>query len=234
MPVFERKPKDHPGEYFKDQFPDKIDKRGEPTTIEFKWNKEYKEIGQCDTIHMLYLLQCACELHRRRTIERNKYFESISRSDRYISHVDTPQIITNFLNWHNEDKEKNVFLGSQLKTEKKLFMINERIAKVGNVLKGPATRIFTKLRKEVMIDHSEWTQANAKLKLETWGLTKLYSAETVLEECTVEQIVILFTFVNNEPEEKVDDPEPKTVENTVNGVFAQFETVTSKAAVGFR
>ncbi len=121
-------------DHFKDQFPGKIDKRGEPDTIEFKWNKEFKEIGQCDTVHMLYLLQTACELHRRRTIERNKYFESISRSDRYIKHVDTPQIITNFLNWHNEDKEKNVFLGSMLKTEKELWVIDELISKIGLTL----------------------------------------------------------------------------------------------------
>ena len=134
MPVFERKPKPHPGEHFKDQFPDKIDKRGEPQFIEFKWDKSVKDMKDCDTIHMLYLLQIACELHRRRTIERNKYFESISRADRYISHVDTPQIITNFINWHNEDKEKNVFTGDMIKgpkPQKKLFMINEMISKVG-------------------------------------------------------------------------------------------------------
>lgn len=116
-PLFERIPKDDPGEHWRDQYPDKKDPRGEPDAIPFKWDKNVKEKKQCDTKHMLYLIQIACDLHRRRVIERNKYFTSISRSDRYIDHVDTPLIITNFLKWHNEDKEKNVILGSFLTKE---------------------------------------------------------------------------------------------------------------------
>jgi len=232
MPVFERIPKPHPGDYFKDQYADKVDPRGEPTFIEFKWNKDFKNMDQCDTIHMLYLLQCACELHRKRTIERNKYFMSIARADRYISHVDTPQIITNFINWHNKDKEKNVFTGEMMKTKKKLFMINEMISDVGQTKKGPATRIFTKLRKEVVIEYDQWTETgNTKLKLETWGLTKMYEGETVLEECTVEQIVTLFEYRAPDVEEKKDDDQPVPVEELVDGVFAQIERVTAKATV---
>ena len=132
--MFERIPKDHPGEYFKDQFPDKIDPRGDPDCIEFEWNRDYKQMHECDTQHMLYLLQIACELHRQRVIQRNKYFESISRSDRYIEHVDAPQIITNFLEWHDQDKEKNVLLGEYLTTKPKLFMINEMISDIGTRL----------------------------------------------------------------------------------------------------
>jgi len=227
-PVFERVPKPFPGDYWKDQYDNKEDPRGEPSVIEFKWNKEFKTIDQCDTQHMLYLLQQACELHRRRVIERNKYFMSISRADRYIAHVDTPQIITNFINWHNKDKEKNVFLGEFIKTKKKLFMINEMISEVGGTKKGPATRIFTKLRKEVMIEYDQWTETgNTKLKLETWGLTKMYAGETVLEECTVDQIITLFEFVN-EDEEKGD--EPAAPEDTVQGVFSHFESNVKGAA----
>ena len=88
--LFERIPKDDPGEHFADQYPDKKDPRGEPDEITFKWDKNVKEKKQCDTKHMLYLIQIACDLHRRRVIERNKYFTSISRKDPYISHVDTP------------------------------------------------------------------------------------------------------------------------------------------------
>jgi len=227
MPEFKRIPKPFPGEHWKDQYPDKKDPRGEPTFIEFKWNKDFKKMEDCDTIHMLYLLQHACELHRRRVIERNKYFTSISRADRYISHVDTPQIISNFIEWHNKDKEGNVFTGKMMKTKKKLFMINEMISEVGDTKKGPATRIFTKLRKEVMIEHDSWTETgNTKLKLFTWGMTKMYGDEVVLEECTVEQIVTLFTFVN-EDEQKDDADKP--AEETVNGVLAYFEGTDSKA-----
>ena len=131
MPLFERILQPHPGQHYKDQFPDKRDPRGEPTFFEFKWNKDFKNMDQCDTIHMLYLLQCACELHRKRVLERNQYFMSIARADRYLSHVDTPQIITNFIKWHNKDREKNVFTGEMLKTKTKLFMINEIISKIG-------------------------------------------------------------------------------------------------------
>jgi len=231
MPMFPRIPKEHPGEHYKDQFPDKIDVRGEPDEILFKWNPDFREKRDCDTIHTLYLLQLACEGHRKRTIERNNYFESISRSDRYISHVDTPQIITNFLKWHNEDKDNNLFTGKMLETEKKLFMINQMISEVGGTKKGPATRIFTKLRKEVMIEHDQWTQqgAGSKLKLFTWGLKKLYSGEVVLEECSVDDVVTLFTF-EAEDEAKDDDAKEVPVEELVDGIFSQFEKTSDKGA----
>jgi len=172
--MFDRTPKPYPGDYFSDQFPNQIDPRGDPTFIVFQWDPQIKTMQNCDTIHMLFLLQNACELHRLRVIERNKYFMSISRPDRYIQHVDGPQIITNFLEWHLKDKEKNVFNGEMMITKKKLFMINDMISDIGDVRKGPATRIFTKLRKEVMIEYDSWTKPqDTKLKLFTWGLTQI-------------------------------------------------------------
>merc|ERR550525_2338602 len=229
--MFDRKPKPHPGDYFKDQFKDKVHPREkEAAEIEFKWPKGVKEISQCNTVCMFYLIQCACELHRKRTIERNKYFESISRSDRYISHVDTPQIITNFINWHNKDKEKNVFTGDMIKSKKKLFIINDMISDVGGTKKGPATRIFTKLRKEVIIEYDTWTETgNTKQKLETWGLTKMYAGETMLNECTIDQVITLFEFVN-ENEEKGDEPE--AAEEIIDGIFHWFEDFQNKKASG--
>lgn len=229
MPVFERIPKPFPGDYWKDQYDNKEDPRGEPDKIKFKWNKDFKKMDDCDTLHMLYLLQQACELHRRRVIERNKYFMSISRADRYIAHVDTPQIITNFIDWHNKNKEENVFTGDMVKTKKKLFMINDMISDVGGTKKGPATRIFTKLRKEVMIEYDSWTETgNTKLELETWGRTKLYAGETVLEECTIDQVITLLTYVA-EDEKKGDEDEPVGPEELVQGVFAYFEATASGA-----
>merc|ERR1719486_421722 len=119
------------------------------------------EKKSCDTLHMLYLLQLALDLVRRRTIERNKYFKSIGRTDRYINQLDNPQIITNFLDWHNLDKDKNKFDGNLLK-------------------------------KDVVIEPTTWLELpQPKLKLQTWGKTKMYSAEKVLEECTVAEMVLL-------------------------------------------
>jgi len=182
-PFDDRTPKEDPG----DGLPTKT-----PDEIEFKWNKEMVEKKACDTQHMLYLLQCALELVRKRTIERNKYFKSIGRTDRFIAHLDNPQIITNFLDWHNLDKDTNKFDGNLLETGEKLHMINEVISKIGDVRLGPATKIYTKLKKDVVIERTTWLELpQPKLKLQTWGKTKMYSAEKVLDECTVAEVVLL-------------------------------------------
>lgn len=228
--------RDHPGDYFGDQFPDRIDSRGRRSVIEFKWNKDFKQMHQCDTLHMLYLLQLACDLHREWVIQRNKHFMSIARADRYVSHVDTPQIITNFIEWHNDDLENNVFTGEMLTMRNNWAMIIKMISEIGTyhmsltlchstfifsilltvfitisgkTSKGAATQIIAKLSSEVLIEYDQWTETgNIKLRLETWGLTKMYRGQTVLEECTVEQIVTLFEYRAPTSEEKEDDEEP--------------------------
>jgi len=229
QPMFERIPKEDPGEHFADQYDDKKDPRGEPDEISFKWDKSVKDKKECNTQQMLYLMQIACDLHRRRVIERNKYFTSISRTDRYIDHVDTPLIITNFLKWHNEDKDKNVLLGKFLTEKSKLFMINDMISDIGGIKKGPATRVYSKLKKEVMIEHDSWTDSNNKLKLYTWGMKKMYTAEKVLDECTVEDVVTLFTYKADDDQK--EDPDADTDADVVDGVFAQFE---AKGGAGFK
>jgi hypothetical protein len=185
-PFDDRTPKPDPGDGLPKEKPDEI---------EFKWNKEMLEKKACDTLHMLYLLQCALELVRKRTIERNKYFKSIGRTDRYINQLDNPQIITNFIEWHNVDKEKNKFDGELLETGEKLHMINNVISKIGDVRLGPATKIYTKLKKDVVIEKTTWMELpQPKLQLQTWGKTKLYAAEKVLLECTCEEMVQLLQF----------------------------------------
>ena len=232
-------PKLYPGDFYKDKFPKKQDPRGEPSVIEFKWNKDFKDISQCDTLHMLYLLQCACELHRKRVIERNKYFKSISRSDRYIEHVDAPQLITNFIKWHEARsfhrkdgrvKEYNVFTGDMLEYKQENETI-EMLRAIGEIRNGVAIRIYHKLRKDVVFEYDEWTEhSDTKLKLETWGLTKMHSDEIELEDCTVDDVVTLFTFANdNEQKEMIDGR--VAVEKRVNGIFAQIEQSTEKAII---
>lgn len=195
----------------------------EPKEIEFKWNKEMKDKKSCDTLHMLYLLQLALNLVRLRTIERNKYFKSIGRSDRYINQLDNPVIIENFLNWHNKDKENHKFDGELLDKSEKLTMINNIISDIGGVKKGPATKIYTKLKKDVVIETTTWLELpQPKLKLQSKTYTKLYAGEKVLDECTVEDIVTLLTYVNpdkeawapEEEEKKQDDGKP-----ILRGVF---------------
>jgi len=222
----ERIPKDWPGDGLPENLtPDK----GTPDEIEFKWDKSFNEKKDCDTLHMLYLLQLALELTRKRTIERNNYFKSINRSDRYIDQLDNPQIITNFINWHNEDKDKNKFDGKVLEESEPLFLINEMIGKVGDVKLGPATKIWDKLKKSVVIEKATWMDMpQPKLKLKTWGKTKMYDAEKVIVETTNEEIITLLTYEAKEFE--IDGPDDKAVDvkDAVQGVLAFVEAVNAK------
>eukprot|EP01084_Bolivina_argentea_P157529 274500_1 len=129
-----------------------------PQVIEFKWNKDMTQKKLCDTQHMLYLLQLSLEKVRLRTIERNKYFKSIGRTDRFINQLDSPRIITRFLEWHNKEKDKNKFDGALLESAEKLTMINDYISTLGGTKKGPATKIYMKLTKDVVIETTTWLE----------------------------------------------------------------------------
>eukprot|EP01084_Bolivina_argentea_P194911 334501_1 len=145
----------------------------------------------CDTQHMLYLLQLALEKVRLRTIERNKYFKSIDRKDRYIYHLDSIQIVTNFLEWHNKDKNGNQFDGKLLETNEPQFII-KMISEIGGVKLGPSLNVYGKLTKEVVIKTSKWLELpQPKMELMTWGYRKMYTGEKVLYECTVEEMIKL-------------------------------------------
>lgn len=105
-----------------------------PSFIEFRWNPEIKDKKSCDTLHILYLLQLGLEMIRLRTIERNTYFKSIGRNDRYINQLDAPTIINNFIKWHKSDPENNVFTGETLENfDNKLFVINKIISERGKL-----------------------------------------------------------------------------------------------------
>ena len=106
-----------------------------PSYIEFTWNKEMQDKRSCDTLHLLYLLQLALNLVRLRTIERNKYFKSIGRTDRFISQLDNPGIINRFIKWHKSDPENNKFDGEMMETREKLFLINQVVSEIGNLLR---------------------------------------------------------------------------------------------------
>ena len=90
-----------------------------------------KELVDCDILHSLYLLQVACDLYRQWVIERNRYFASISRPDRFIEHVDGPQIVTNILNWHNLDKDGNVMTGKMISAKGGNFEIRDMLCEIG-------------------------------------------------------------------------------------------------------
>lgn len=129
--VTESRPKVFPGDRFEDRFPDGIDPRGEPDVIQIQWNRQITDLNDCDTPHLLYLLQIACDLYRQWVIGRNRYFASISRTDRFIDHVDAPQLMSKLLKWHNEDKEHNIFDGHIISNGDGISATNDIIGNIG-------------------------------------------------------------------------------------------------------
>ena len=118
-----------PSEPQMDRYPNNIDQRGRMKDVKFLWNRWITEITHCDTVHLLYLLQIACDLHRQWVIERNQYFASILRTDRFIDHVDGPQLITNLLKWHIEDKQQNQWNGSLVQCD--MTLLHDRLVHIG-------------------------------------------------------------------------------------------------------
>ena len=123
--------KPDPGNRFEAQFKDNIHPRGTPNDVQFQRNQFIKELKQCDTPHLLYLLQIACDLHRKWVIQRNTYFASISRNDRFINHVDGPQLMANLLKWHNYDRHCNVFDGEIVQNDEEYSVIHDVLVNIG-------------------------------------------------------------------------------------------------------
>ena len=123
--------KSNPRDRFGAQFRYVMDPRAQPTEHTFPMDYQIKRLTDCDTLHLLFLMQIALDLHRQWVIERNQYFESISRTDRYIYHVDGPQVITNLLKWYNEDKRGNVFDGKMLQNNDGHAIIHSILVTVG-------------------------------------------------------------------------------------------------------
>lgn len=123
--------KPDPGDRFEAQFKDNVDPRGTSNDIHFQRNQLIKELKHCDTPHLLYLLQIACDLHRQWVIERNAYFASISRTDRFIDHVDGPQLMTNLLRWYTDDKHSNVCDGAMVLNDDAYLVIHDVLVNIG-------------------------------------------------------------------------------------------------------
>eukprot|EP01083_Nonionella_stella_P312393 1117118_1 len=196
-------------------------------SIEFKWPKEVKSKKDCSTREMLYLLQLALERVRKRTNERNRYFRSINRKDRYISHLDGPQIITNFLDWHGEDKANNKFDGELVTKSPEMHLINKVIAKIGKVKLGPSTNIVIKL-KETSVNYTLWTASHEDRlkKIKTRGYDRMYKGAKKLEECTVDEVITILTYKAPDEDQKQDDDAEK--KDPVTGIFEMMEKVNAE------
>ena len=129
--ITQSEPKRDPGHRFEAQFKDNMDPRRTPDEFNLRRNHRIKALKECDTPHLLYLLQIACDLHRKWVIARNQYFASISRTDRFIDQVDAPQLITNLLKWYNADKEGHIIDGAALLGDDGRDVIHDVLVSVG-------------------------------------------------------------------------------------------------------
>ena len=129
--VTHSEPKMDPGDRYDGQFKGDAHSRAKVNEVHFRRNRQISDLKDCDTPHLLYLLQIACDLHRKWVIERNQYFVSISRTDRFIDHMDGPQLITYLLKWYIEDKQQNVFDGEMMMKNDGHSIIHDMLVEVG-------------------------------------------------------------------------------------------------------
>eukprot|EP01083_Nonionella_stella_P202557 739913_1 len=180
--------------------------------IAFRWNKKLKSKEECDTQHMLYLLQLV--LHDVCT-------ESTNRKDLFITRLDAPRIITNLLHWHNEDRHNNKFDGNLVYNSNESYVIEDVIAKIGDIPLGPAIKIWRGLE-EIDINSKSWQwKLENLLQLSTRGYDRMYLDDKILSECSVDELVActLLTFVNENMEHKEDGDGHVEVQ----GIFAIVE-----------
>eukprot|EP01084_Bolivina_argentea_P268392 455847_1 len=197
-----------------------MDEKDNHDVIEFKWNKDMTTKTKCDTQHMLYLLSLAIEFVNERTIKRNKYFTSIQRFDRVYPKLNVAKIITNILDWCNKNEEVNKFNGEILDKADPTFVIKQILNSIAQIPLAPAIKVYNTLKKDVVIETTTWFELpQPKLKLETYGYTKMYKRKKILKECSVEEMIKLLTYVN--PEEKGDD-------EYAQGVFAAVIEINKK------
>eukprot|EP01084_Bolivina_argentea_P289369 496889_1 len=155
----------------------------DPDCIEFRWGYSRSIIKpgeinsdkkSCDTFHTLYLLQCAVQ----------------KMNDESANSLDCAQIITNFWEWHNKNKLENNFGGKLLYETNSSIIISDILSKIGGIPLIAAEQVYHAL-KAVEIS-KEWTESPKPiLKLRTHGYWKLDPNEKALQECTIEDMIVV-------------------------------------------
>eukprot|EP01083_Nonionella_stella_P161403 528634_1 len=154
-------------------------------SIQFQWKPEITNKRKCDTFHMLYLLQMALDKIRSGTNDRNDHFKQTKQTELYIAHLDGPLIISNILDWHNEDQETNKFNGDLVYESSEMQLIDV-IAKICNISLDIAAKIVIKM-KQICIA-AEWIdRPQPMLQLKT-------RKPKGIEQCTVHEVITLLTF----------------------------------------
>eukprot|EP01084_Bolivina_argentea_P258404 435629_1 len=118
-------------------------------------------------------------------------------NDKSVNNLDCAEVITNFLEWHNEHKWENKFDGELLGETDSSIVVRDMLNKIGSIPLIAAEQVYHTL-KAVKIKN-EWlsTPLNGKraLKLRTHGYWKMYQNEKIFQECTTEEVIALLCLV---------------------------------------
>lgn len=163
---------------------------------------------------------------RLETIQNNKNLESFRNTDKYIEHMDAPQIIEYILNWHIQDREHNKFDGELFDKSDDEYTIN-LLSEIGQVTTVQAMNIYNKLKNEIVINVSEWLELpQPKLKLKTITYCRLVGGgPKTVDDISIDNMITLLTYTNLDPDAwKPEDPDFDYKENKreiLRGVFQQ-------------
>eukprot|EP01084_Bolivina_argentea_P289367 496884_1 len=193
----------------------------DPDCIEFRWGYSRSIIKpgeinsdkkSCDTFHTLYLLQCAVQ----------------KMNDESANSLDCAQIITNFWEWHNKNKLENNFGGKLLYETNSSIIISDILSKIGGIPLIAAEQVYHTL-KAVKIE-KEWNEERPKitLKLRTYGYWKICPDEKALQECTIEDMIVLLRLsafpcmINYESKRKIKKTKVQEVDEWENKIIQYF------------
>ena len=183
---------------------------------------------------MLYLLQTVINLDKTKE-NRNEYFKSIGRKDLCVYEMKenemkekySTRIITNLLDWINENEIENNFDGNLL-FQRDEFIVT--LSRFGRVEYSLASQIHEHLINEINVDswlesHLWSKRSSGILKLETYGCNELYLYEKKWGDCTNDDIIDLLTYVNPDPQSwKPENSNQKTKKKPIlRGVFQSFK-----------
>eukprot|EP01084_Bolivina_argentea_P258403 435627_1 len=111
-------------------------------------------------------------------------------NDKSVNNLDCAEVMTNFLEWHNENKWEHKFDGKLLDETNSSIVIRDMLSKIGGIPFVAAEQVYHGL-KGVKIKN-EWLRdpGNGKraLTLRTHGYWKIYRNEKIFQECTTEEV----------------------------------------------
>eukprot|EP01084_Bolivina_argentea_P258402 435626_1 len=111
-------------------------------------------------------------------------------NDKSVNNLDCDEVITKYLEWHNENKWQNKFDGKLLDETNSSIVIRDMLNKIGGIPLIAAEQMYYRLKGVKIKD--EWLTSpltgKRALKLRTHGYWKIYRNEKIFQECTTEEV----------------------------------------------